>query len=80
MNIATDIPRMNLNQRNALFYIDRHETADYGVIVRRVTGQSLINRGWAVEGNRRKFARESGICVRLTDEGNKLCRMIEGVW
>ncbi len=75
-----DIPKMSANQRTTLFYVDKHETNDYGVIVRHVTGEALMRRGWASEARRRKFARDSGLCLQLTDEGRKVCRMIEGTW
>lgn len=73
-------PRMTRNQNAALFYIHKHETKDFGVIVRHATAEALIRKGWAVEARRRKYARETGVCLRLTDEGYKIIRMIEGTW
>lgn len=74
------IPKMTTRQRSALFYIHRYETADFGVIIPTVTAASLLRQGLAQEGVRRKFARETGICLRLTNAGYKVIRQIEGTW
>jgi hypothetical protein len=65
-------------QRSALFYVRQHQTAEYGVIVRAVTARALIDRGYAVEAERRGFARREGVCIRLTETGLDVCRMVEG--
>lgn len=78
--MTDQLPRMTANQRTALFYIHRHETKDFGVIIRHATAEALLRKGWAVEGRRRKYARETGVCLRLSDEGYKIIRMIEGTW
>lgn len=75
-----DLPRMTANQRTALYYIHRHETKDFGVIIRHATAEALVRKGWAKPAHRRKYARESGVCLRLTDKGYKIIRMIEGTW
>lgn len=80
MTETLELPRLNSNQKTALFYIHKHETKDFGVIIRHATAEALMRKGLAVEGRRRKYARETGICLRLSDEGYKVVRIMEGSW
>lgn len=56
-------------QNHALQYVARYETAEYGVIIRHMTGTAMIERGYMTSATRRPFSRETGVCVRLTDKG-----------
>jgi hypothetical protein len=57
------------NQQHALLYIARYETPEFGVIIRFATAEALVTRGYATSAPRRRFARETGLCVRLTAKG-----------
>lgn len=64
------VTKLTSIQRRALHYVARYETAVFGVIVRHVTGAALVERGYLTETNqRRRFSRDTGICVRLTLKG-----------
>ncbi len=58
-------------QNHLLQYVGRHETPEYGVIIRYVSGEAMITRGYMTAAPRRRYSREVGICVRLTDKGRK---------
>jgi len=62
---------LSLNQKHALQYVGRYETPEYGVIIRFVTGETLMARGYMAEAKRRRYSRDGGICVRLTEKGRK---------
>lgn len=69
--------KINANQRKALFYVDRYQDDDYGVIVHTMTGQALIDKGLAKLSRRRFYSRGEGICIGLTEAGYQLCRSID---
>lgn len=64
-----DQSRISATQNHTLHYVARYETPEYGVVVRYGTAETLMRRGYLREATRRRFARETGICVRLTDQG-----------
>lgn len=71
--------KLTPRQRSVLLYIHRNETPDFGVIVDPRIAGAFTRKGWTATGLRRKFARDSGACVRLTDEGYMVVRSIERV-
>lgn len=73
-----ELPRMTSAQRAALFYVRRHQTEDFGVIVSVPTGEALLRRGWAKQAPRRRYARTTGLCLQLTDDGRNITLVIEG--
>lgn len=52
-----------------MVYIRQNQTELYGVIIPTVSANALIRRRFAVEAPRRSFARDTGICLQLTDLG-----------
>lgn len=63
------VKALPVRQRIEMLRVSRHETTDFGVIVHFATGEALMRRGFAKEAKRRRFARDSGICIRLTEQG-----------
>lgn len=61
--------RVTYPGRKALLHVERFECGEYGVIIRMAVGEKLLADGLVKEANRRWYARESDICVRLTDAG-----------
>lgn len=79
MSMDLDVKRFPMRQRMALLKIERFETPEYGVIIEPMsTGNALVRRGLAAAARRRSFARNTGICLRLTDDGRAVCDQIEG--
>lgn len=76
MNLCVRVVPMS--QRTALYYIARHQTEEFGVIVKYAPGEALMRRGFASEARRRPFARITGICLRLTNEGLRAIEILEG--
>lgn len=76
MNIG--VKAIPMPQRQALYYIQRYECRDFGVIVKSITGRTLISKGLATEAPRRPYARAGGVCLRLTDLGRTAITKIEG--
>jgi hypothetical protein len=72
------LAKMTRQQRVALEYVHRNETEDFGVIIAAVTATSLLRKKLVANATRRKFAREGGTCVRLTDAGYAMVRHIDG--
>ena len=72
------LARMSRPQRVALEYVHRNETEDFGVIIAVATATSLLRKKLVANAVRRKFAREGGTCVRLTDAGYAMIRHIDG--
>lgn len=70
-------PKVTYPGRKALFHVQRFETGDYGVIIAMRVGERLLAQGLVVEANRRRYARETDICVRLTDAGREYLKGIE---
>lgn len=56
-------------QLTEIYRVSRHETPEFGVIVMTQTGEALVRRGYAKPASRRRFARETDICIRLTEKG-----------
>lgn len=76
MNIH--VKAIPMPQRMALYYIQRYECEGFGVIVKSITGRTLVSKGLATEAPRRPYARAGGICLRLTDAGRAAIAKIEG--
>lgn len=73
-----NVGKIPAQQRQALHYLQRHQTPVFGVIVKYSTANGLLNRGLAEIAERRPYARSGGICLRLTEEGERAIRIIEG--
>jgi len=71
MPALADIP---MRQKSTAVYIARHECKDFGVIIPYSTARALQRRGLAIKAQRRRFARETGICLRLTPDGHQLIK------
>lgn len=56
-------------QKHVLHYVARYQTPEYGVVVRFATGEALMRRGYLKEACKRRYTRDTGLCVRLTEQG-----------
>lgn len=71
------ISKLHRRTRQLLENIGRLETEQYGVIVSYREADALRSRGWATFGERRPYARITGVCVRLSDEGKKMAALLQ---
>ena len=75
-----DTIRLPTTQRSALFRIKQNQDDTYGVIIEPMpTAAALIRRGLAIKARRRDFARQTGLCLALTQAGIDYCNEIEGI-
>lgn len=62
-------PRVTYPGRKALLHVQRYEERDYGVLIKENVAEKLFAQGLITSANRRPYARESDVCVRLTEAG-----------
>lgn len=73
----TKSTRVSYPGRKALLRVERFETGDYGVLIGDRVAEKLFAAGLVTSANRRPYARESDVCVKLTAAGREYLRSLE---
>lgn len=68
--------RVSMPGRRALCHVKRYEDGEYGVLLQTRVADKLLAAGLVQPANRRPYARDCDICVRLTDAGRDYLKEI----